>query len=76
MGDLKVKLTDEEIRELRDAAEAVDLSAGWHGEEGLYTDIPKLPREKYLCGVYFRSYYCASYISDSKTTSSLLRTAI
>ena len=38
MGDLKVKLTDEEIRELRDAAEAVDLSAGWHGEEGLYTD--------------------------------------
>ena len=35
-----MKLTDEEIRELRDAVEAVDLTAG-HGEEGLYTGIPE-----------------------------------
>jgi hypothetical protein len=37
-----VKLTDEEIRQLRDAAEEVDFSAGRFGGKDLYADTREL----------------------------------
>ena len=41
MGALEVKLAEEEIGGLRDAAEKVELSAGRHGKEDLYADTPE-----------------------------------